>query len=284
MILLTGATGKIGRNLATILGERGVPTRALVRDTTKAADIAAAGVELIQGELTPADLDRALTGVDTVYLAVGGTPDQVALENAVIDGAARAGVRRIVKISVNGADPAAPVILARWHGEIEQHIAASAVPATILRPNFFMQNFLGSAGSIAGEGNLYGASDDGRVAFIDDRDIAAVVANVLVGDGHDGKDYVLSGPDALSYPEVASAISSATGKPVTYVNLTDDQMREALLGMQLPQWLADAYIDLNLIIRNNWAAEPIGDTERLLGRAPRSFADFARENAKTFSG
>ncbi len=284
MILLTGATGKIGRNLATILGERGVPTRALVRDTTKAADIAAAGVELIQGGLTPTDLDRALTGVDTVYLAVGGTPDQVELENAVIDGAARAGVKRIVKISVNGADPAAPLTLAKWHGEIEQHLAASGVPATILRPNFFMQNFLGSAGSIAGEGNLYGASDDGRVAFIDDRDIAAVAANVLVGDGHDGKEYVLSGPDSLSYPEVASTISSATGKPVTYVNLTDNQMRGALLGMQFPEWLANAYIDLNLVIRNNWAAEPIGDTERLLGRATRSFSDFARENAAAFSG
>ena len=284
MVLLIGATGKIGRTVAKGLADAAVPARALVRDRSRAADLAPMGVEVVQGELSDrTTVDRALAGVDKVYLAVGGASDQEALEKGVIDAAAAAGVGHIVKISVVGAAPDASVALARWHYAIEEHLAASGVPATVLRPNFFMQNVLGSAGSITGEGKFYGNAGDGRTSLIDDRDIADVVLAALTGDGHAGQTYTLTGAQALTQADVARQIGDVLGKPVEYVNLTDDQMRGALLGMGLPEWLVDDYVALGVVQRNGWAAEITGDVERVLGRAPRSFAQFAGDFAEAFT-
>lgn len=283
MILLIGATGKIGRTVATRLTAGGVPTRALVRDPAKAADLAAAGVEVVQGDVADRGvLDHAFAGVDKLYLAVGGTSDQEALEKGAIDAAVAAGVGHIVKISVVGAAPDAVVALARWHHAIEEHLAASGVAATVLRPNFFMQNTLGSAGSIASEGKLYGNAGKGRTSVIDDRDIADVAVAALTSDVHAGQTYTLTGGEALTQPEIAAHIGDAISTSVTYVDLTDDQMRGALLGMGLPEWMADDYTALGVVQRNGWAAEVTGDVERILGRAPRTFAQFARDNADAF--
>ena len=285
MVLLIGATGKIGRNVATRLAAGGTATRALVRDPAKAADLAEAGIELVQGSAgDPAALGSAMEGVDTVYLALGGMHDQEALEKGVIDAAAAAGVGRIVKISVVGAAPDAIVNLARWHHAIEEHLAASGVPATVLRPNFFMQNYLGSAGSIAGEGKLYGNAGTGATSLIDDRDIADVAVAALTQDGHIGATYTLTGAEALTQDQVTEQIGAATGKPVAYVNLTDDQMRGALLGMGIPEWLADDYVALGVVQQNGWAAGTTNDVETVLGRAPRTFASFARDHAAVFAG
>lgn len=284
MVLLIGATGKIGRTVATRLAEAGVAARALVRDPARAADLAAVGVEIVQGELTDrATLDRALAGVDKVYLAIGRTPDQEALENGVIDAAAAAGVGHIVEISVVGAAPDAIVGIARWHHAIETHLAESGVPATVLRPNFFMQNYLGSAGSIAGEGKFYGNSGQGRTSLIDDRDIADVAVAALTGDGHAGQTYTLTGREALTQADVAAQIGAAIGKSVDYVNLTDDQMRGALLGMGVPEWLADDFVALGVVQQNGWAAGISDDVERVLGRPPRTFAEFTRDSAAAFT-
>jgi uncharacterized protein YbjT (DUF2867 family) len=256
-----------------------------VRDPVKAADLAAAGVELVQGAAGDRTaLVAALAGVDKVYLALGGIQDQETLEKGVIDAAAAAGVGRIVKISVAGAAPDAIVALARWHHAIEEHLAASGVPATVLRPNFFMQNYLGSAGTIAGEGKIYGNSGTGATSMIDDRDIADVVVAALTQDGHTGQTYALTGAAALTQDEAAAQIGAAIGKPVEYVNLADDQFKGALLGMGLPEWLVDDFIALGVVQQNGWAAAVTDDVNRVLGRAPRTFAQFASEFAGTFSG
>jgi uncharacterized protein YbjT (DUF2867 family) len=285
MVLLIGATGKIGRTVAKNLAQADVPTRALVRDPAKAADLAAAGVELVQGAAGDRRaLDAALAGVDRVYLALGGMQDQEVLEKGVIDAAAAAGVRHIVKISVVGAAPDAIVTLARWHHSIEQHLAASGVPATVVRPNFFMQNYLASAGTIAGEGKIYGNSGTGATSLIDDRDIADVAVAALTQDGHAGQTYTLTGAVALTQDEVAAQIGAAIGRPVEYVNLADDQFKGALLGMGLPEWLVDDYVALGVVQQNGWAAAVTDDVNRILGREPRTFAQFATDFAGTFSG
>jgi uncharacterized protein YbjT (DUF2867 family) len=285
MILLIGGTGKIGRTVGLRLAELGVPVRALVRDPAKAEDLRAAGVELVTGQLSSrADLDRALDGVDRVYLAVGGTPDQEALEVGVIDAAAAAGVGHIVKISVAGAAPDAIVGLARWHDSIETHLKASGVPWTILRPNFFMQNLLGSASQIAADDSLYTNAGDGATSFIDDRDIADVAVAALTGDGHAGATYTLTGSEALTQTHVAAALGAARGKALNVVALTDDQMRSALLGAGLPEWLTDDYVALGVVQRNGWAGDVAPDVQKLLGRAPRTLTAFVQEYAPAFAG
>src|SRR5918999_147769 len=214
MILVTGATGHVGSELVRLLAEQGAPARALVHSPDKAAPIQRLGLETALGDYEQPDtLDVAMKGCDQLFLLSPPPPRQPQQEQHVIDAARRAGVGHVVKQSVPWASADAPVVFSRWHGQIEQHLAQSGLAYTLLRPSSFMQNFLMSAPQVADQGALYGMFGEGRVAFIDARDIAAVAAELLTSPGHQGASYTLTGPEALSAAEVAERLAAAPRPP-----------------------------------------------------------------------
>ena len=285
MILVTGATGHVGSELVRLLAEQGAPARALVHSPDKAAPIQHLGLETALGDYEQPDtLDAAMKGCDQLFLLSPPTPRQPQQEQHVIDAARRAGLDHVVKQSVPWAGPDAPVVFCRWHGQVEQHLAQSGLAYTLLRPSSFMQNFLLSAQQVADQGILYGMFGEGRVAFIDARDIAAAAAELLTNPGHQGASYTLTGPEALSAAEVAERLSAATGRQVRSVDLGPDGYRQALAGAGMPGWLVDGVVESNTMLAAGHAATVTGEVARLTGRPPRTFAQFAADHRVAFGG
>ena len=285
MILVTGATGHVGSELVRLLAEQGAPARALVHSPDKAAPIQHLGLETALGDYEQPDtLDAAMKGCDQLFLLSPPTPRQPQQEQHVIDAARRAGLDHVVKQSVPWAGPDAPVVFCRWHGQVEQHLAQSGLAYTLLRPSSFMQNFLMSAQQVADQGILYGMFGEGRVAFIDARDIAAAAAELLTNPGHQGASYTLTGPEALSAAEVAERLSAATGRHVRSVDLGPDGYRQALASAGMPGWLVDGVVESNTMLAAGHAATVTNEVARLTGRPPRTFAQFAADHQAAFGG
>jgi len=285
VILVTGATGNTGSELVRLLAEAGAPVRALVRSPEKAASIKRLGLETALGDFEQPDtLDAAMAGCDHLFLLSPPNPHQPEQERNAIDAAKRAGVGHVVALSVLGSSPDASVPFPRWHGEIDRHLAESGLPHTLLLPSGFMQNFLASAQTVAEQGALYGMTGEVRTSYIDIRDVAAVAARVLTSPGHERKAYALTGPEALSGAEVAERLSAATGRQVRYVDVPPDPYRRALAGAGLPGWLVDRLIQLNTMMAAGHAAGVTDEVATLLGRQPRTFAQFAAEHRAAFGG
>jgi uncharacterized protein YbjT (DUF2867 family) len=285
MILVTGATGHVGSELVRLLAEQGAPARALVHSPDKAAPIQHLGLETALGDYEQPDtLDVAMKGCDQLFLLSPPSPRQPQQEQHIIDAARRAGVEYVVKQSVPWAGPDAPLVFCRWHGQVEQHLAQSGLAYTLLRPSSFMQNFLMSAQQVADQGVLYGMFGEGRVAFIDARDIAAVAAELLTNPGHQGASYTLTGPEALSAAEVAERLSAATGRQVRYVDVGADGFRQALAGAGMPGWLVDGVVEGNTMLAAGHGATVTDEVARLTGRPPRTFAQFAADHQGAFGG
>jgi uncharacterized protein YbjT (DUF2867 family) len=266
-ILVTGATGNVGRHLVRTLVASGTPVREFVRDR----DLA-----------DRTSLERALAGVDRMFLACGNVPGQVDFECAAIDAAAAAGVARLVKLSGPDASVDSPLIFERWHGEIERHLAAAGLPAVLLRPRTYMTNLLAYARTVAQTGMLFAPAGDAAISFVDTRDVAGAAAAALTGPGHDGRTYTLTGPAAITFDRVAAELSAATGRPVTYLSVGDDQAREAMLADGLPPMLADAIVAIFASQRAGSMAGVTDSVRELTGRAPRTIEAFVRDHAATF--
>lgn len=283
VILVVGATGNIGRHVVRGLVEQGIAVRALSREPRRAAELLPTGVEIIGGDLTSAAAaSSALQGVDKVYLATNG-PDLLSAETNLINAARSAGVRHLVKVSVIGPSPDHVVLPARTHAALEELLLHSDVPATILRPNWFMENFLGAADGIIHQGAIYGSAGEGRVAFVDSRDTAAAAVAILTESGHEGKAYQLTGPAALTFAEAAEQLAAGIGRPVQYVDLTDEAFDSALTSAGVPSGLAAIYLQINRNAREGNLAETTDTVAQLTGTAPRSLAAFARDYAAVFS-
>jgi uncharacterized protein YbjT (DUF2867 family) len=284
MILVTGGTGTTGREIINELKKSGATgVRALVRDRAKASFISEAGFEIVEGDFErPETLDAALAGVERALLLTAPSPQTFEQQRAFIEAAKRAGVRHVVKVSAFGADANAPEGFGKWHGQAEDFLKESGLSWTILQPNFFMQNLLGQAAQIAAEGKIYQPVGDAKASFIDVRDIAAVASRTLTEDGHEGKTYVLTGPEALSLVEVAAKLSDATAREIVYVPITPEQFRAGALAAGLPEWLVGALERLNEILAAGYAATVTDDVRRVAGREPITFDEFARDHAKAF--
>jgi uncharacterized protein YbjT (DUF2867 family) len=238
------------------------------------------GVESVALDFDDGDtVDAALMGVETVFLL----STMVAHERNVVDAAKRAGVKRIVKLSVNGADKEA-FTFARWHRGIEKHIEASGVPWTFLRPAGFMQNFFNYMGdSIRKQSAFYTATGTkGSGAHIDARDIGAVAARVLTGDGHAGKVYELTGPRAISYDEAAQVLSKAVGREIKHIAITPEQYKQGALQMGMPEPYVDALVDLDTAYSTGRLNQVTPVVKQLTGRDPIPFEQFAKDYAGKF--
>ncbi|HEY7272020.1 MAG TPA: SDR family oxidoreductase, partial [Actinoplanes sp.] len=242
-ILVTGATGNVGGHVVRALAGRGVPVRAFVRDADRATRLLGPDVELAVGDFADRrSLDRALTGADRLFLACGNVPDQIDFECTAIDAAADAGITRVVKLSGPDAAIASPLIFERWHGAIEEHLAASGLPRVLLRPRTYMTNLLAYVRGVVQTGMLFAPAGTAQISFVDPRDVADAAAEALTGAGHEGRTYTLTGPEAVTFERVAGEIAAATGRPVRYVDVSDDDARQAMVSEGLPPMVADAIV------------------------------------------
>ena len=282
-VLVTGATGNVGSRVVGELRDLGLPVRAFVRDAGRAAPILGDGIELAAGDFSDAaSVRRALDGVEGVFLACANDPRQVEHETGLIDVAAGAGVRRIVKLSALGAEVGSPVAFWDWHGRIEDHLWASGVPAVVLRPTYFMTNLLGAAEQVRHEGALFAPAEGARISMIDPSDVAAVAASVLAGGGGNAETRALTGPEPITYERVAEELSAATGRRIRFVAVPDGAAREALVAAGMPEFVAGQLVGMFRALRGG-AHDKITDAVRALcGRKPRGFAEFARDHAEAF--
>jgi len=284
MILVVGATGGIGKDVVSGLRAKGQQVRAMVHNPDKALS-REPGVEYVTGDLEkPDSVIAALQGVEKAFLLSPEDPRMPELHGKFAAAAKEASLRHLVRLSILPANPEAPLPLAMWHGEADRLVMDSGVPFTILRPAYFMQNFLRSAGTIASEGAIYGAMGDGKVGHIDTRDIAEVAVTVLTSEGHEGQIYPLTGPESLSMVEVAARLSIALGKTVKYVNMSADDAKSGMMAMGMPDWRADAWVGLGGMIAMGKADMATPAVKNILGREPHNVDLFAAENAQAFRG
>ncbi len=284
MILVTGATGTTGSEVVRALERRGARVRAFVRDPGKAQVLFGDAVEVATGDFADAESVRAaLDGVDTVLLSCADDPRRVEWETSAIDAAGAAGVERIVKLSTIGAAPDAPVAFWAWHGVVERHLRLSGIPAIVLRSTFYMSNLLAALDPVVREGRLYAPAGDAKVAMIDPRDVGAAAAAVLTGAGDDGQTYVLTGPQAITWAQVAAELSTATGRRVEFVDVPDDGARRALIESGLPEFVAEQLVKIFGLLREGVAEQVTDSVESLTGLPARGFAEFARDRAGLFA-
>ena len=280
MILVTGATGKVGSEAVRLLGQQDIPVRAMVRDPGKATPLATAGAELARADFDdPGAIDTALASVDTVILVSPGVPAQ---ELNVVASAVRQGVKHVIKVTSN-ASADSPIARRRYQAEIEAGLAASGLAHTLLRANAFMQNTLALAPAIQRTGGFGSSAGLGRVGMVDARDVAAVAAEVATApQAHAGRTYQLTGPALITYADVATVLSEVLGRPVQYRTLSFEEDRAAMIAAGLPEPVAGMNAQAFSLIAAGDAAWLSPDIPALLGRPARSFARFAADFAPAF--
>ncbi|MFC4587892.1 NmrA family NAD(P)-binding protein [Sphaerisporangium corydalis] len=269
-ILVTGATGTVGRRVAGELIQAGHRVRALTRDPSRAN--LPAGVEVVAGDLTVTDsLVPVFDGVTAAHLITFGGKDFGALRNGqeIVDLAVKAGVRRVT-------------VLGGWdEGTLEPAVRAGALDWTFVQPTEFMSNALHWAEGVRAEGVVREPFGDATTAMVHEADIAAVAATALVRDGHAGRTYGLTGPERLTTRDKVRIIGEAIGREVRFVELTEAQARARMAAQGMPPELIDFLIGVfgDVPVEPNTVNSTI---EEVTGRPARSFAQWAAENAAAF--
>lgn len=284
-VLVAGYTGRLGRLVATCLRDQhDITPRVLVRPAhVDAADWQPpSGMQVAVGDFAAPDtLDEALSGVDAVFLVSPVHPDMREREVALAQCAAQQPKPpHIVKISGLGTRLDSFVDSGRWHAEIERDLTALGLSATFLRPLFFMQNLAFQARSMREQGVLRGGIEDAPIAMVDARDIAEVAAAVLRGGSAiEGQAVTVTGAQSHTYEQVAAAAGRAFGKPVRYERQSLEQVRQALMQSDQPQWHIDILLQFNQAFMQGWGSEVSDTVSRVLGRAPRSLDAYLDELA-----
>ncbi|GAA4589358.1 NAD(P)H-binding protein [Planotetraspora phitsanulokensis] len=278
MILATGATGRIGRELVRELDERNAEFRILVRDPSRAADLPASA-ERVVGDLDePATLTPAFDGIDRLFLLTPGIG--VAQAANAVTAARTAGVRHIVLLSSIWVFGDPVPAMGRWHHEREQLLRMSGIPSTVLRPGGFTTNALEWVPSIHKEGFVLDAIGPGRSAPIDPADIAAVAALVLTEDGHAGQTYVLTGNETLTIAEQVEIIADTIGRDIEVrAAASPEEIVRSRYPAGAPKPLADAILEAAAIMRADTTGVRTDTVRRLLGRRPRTFTEWCARNA-----
>jgi uncharacterized protein YbjT (DUF2867 family) len=287
VILVIGGRSKIGAALIGELLGRGQQVRALVRAGEPTGSVPGAA-EAVTGDLADeGSLVTAMAGVEKVFLLSSPHPDAVSWHRHAIDAARRTQVQLLVRSSILGADRESPAEFIGAHTTCDRYLEDSGLPFVIVRPNLFLQNIPESTiPSIDASGTFYADAGEARISMVDTRDVAAVASRALTEPGHAGAHYDVTGPEALSYADVAAKLTSAMGRRISYVAAPDDAVRKALLGAGLTEWFAGALVGLYQDYRRSgtdgYAAQVTETCQRLTGRPARSLDGLLGEIAPTF--
>jgi NAD(P)H dehydrogenase (quinone) len=278
-IAVTGVTGGLGGRVARRLAERGVEQRLVVRDPARAPELAVATV--VQGSYDDAQgLRRAFAGADVLLMvSASEAADRVRLHTTVVDAAVAAGVGRIVYTSFLAAGPECTFTFGRDHWHTEEHIKASGLRHTFLRDNIYLDFLPRMAGA---DGVIKGPAGDGRVAAVARDDIADVAVAVLLGDGHDGRTYHLTGPEALSMDQVAEELSKASGRSVTYQAETLEEAYASRASYGAPDWEVAGWVTSYAAIANGELDQVSDAVAAVAGHPPIGLADYLRRNPASY--
>jgi uncharacterized protein YbjT (DUF2867 family) len=280
VILVTGATGTVGREVVAQLLLAGEKVRALTRNPSRAQ--LDEQVELVAGDFNqPETVAKAVEGVEKIFSLAFG-PQLGIQEASLAQAGKKAGARHIVKLSALRPGGEARSSIGTWHLASERALQSIGIAWTFVQPGAFMSNALNWRDSIKGRGKVFSNYGDGKVAYIHPRDIAAVAVRALTEPGHEGKVYPVTGPEALNVSELVQLLSEAVGKPIEYVPITDDAAREGMQKAGLPTFLIDALLPFASFVRSGKGAETLPTVEQVIGRKQLTFADWAREHAADF--
>lgn len=288
MILVTGATGTIGRAVVEQLVAAGTEVRALTRDADRARFVNDS-VKLVEGDLgSRATLSQVLVGIDRVFLLTGGGPETPLHDANMALAAADAGVRHIVKLSVIGAEYGFEDLVSSWHLAGERTLRqigrrAGGPTWTFVRSGEFMSNAKLWAGSVKGKDTVFWAQIAPKVAVIDPADVAALSVHALTTPGHEGKAYCISGPEALSVSERVTKLSKALGRPIKLVELPVADVAAAAERAGRQSLVVETRLgELGREEYRQHAAAALLTFEDVVGRKPRTFDEWLSENIGIF--
>lgn len=281
MILVTGATGTVGRELVAELARRGAKVRALSRNPGTA--LFPAGVEVVAADLgDPGTLGPPLIGIERVFMLATG-PARLEHETSLVAAARRAGTVRLVKLSaLTVEDDAADDVITRWHRAAEQAVTGSGLSWTILRPGAFMSNTLSWAEMIRHQSRVFAPFAGIRTAAIDPADVAACAAAVLLEDGHDGRAYPLTGPDLVSARDQAVVLGEVLGREISISEIPPQAARQRMIQAGIPAQITDAVLATAARAGAGPGILVQPAVRQLTGRPPRTFRDWAARHAGAF--
>jgi NAD(P)H dehydrogenase (quinone) len=281
MIIVTGATGQLGRLVIEELLKKGVPPNGIavvVRDAAKAADLRSRGIEVrIADYDKPETLAKAFDGADRVLLISGNeVGKRVWQHRAVIDAVKKAGAKLLAYTSILRGEESR-IALASEHIATERMLRESGVPFTLLRNGWYMENYTGNLASAVEHGAIFGSSGQGRVAPATRADFAAAAASVLTATGHENKVYELAGDTAFNMNELAAEVSRATGKNVVYKDLPEDEYTRFLVGVGLPEPYAKTLADADQGVKRGELNDTSGNLRKLIGRPTTTLRDAVKK-------
>jgi uncharacterized protein YbjT (DUF2867 family) len=284
MILVTGATGKNGVEIIRRLSGRKERVRAMVhRQNDILCGTPNVELEYVQADFDdPASLRKILSGVQRAFLVTNSSEHVEERQLRFVALAREAGVKHIVYLSQLHAASDSPLRFLRYHAAVEEALRTSGMSYTNLRPNLYMQGLLMIGRTIALEGRFFAPAGGARVSVVDVRDIAAVAVAALTKSGHEEKTYDITGPEALTHAEMAAQLSEALHRPVAFVDVPEQQFREALRGFHMPDWQADGLVEDYAHYRRGEASNISSAVQAVTGEAPRPFKTFAHDYKSAF--
>jgi uncharacterized protein YbjT (DUF2867 family) len=290
-ILVTGATGTVGSEVTKQLISS--PTsnfniKAAVHSQESANRVAAeTRVKPVLIDYNKPDtIEEAFKDVDRLFLLTPFQSNMVELSSNLVNVAKKktGAVKHIVKLSVMGADAKPGITGGRLHRQAENIIKESGISYTFLRPNFFMQNFINFFSQTIKEQNaFYVPAGDGKISFVDVRDIAGVAVQALLDESkHGRKTYNITGPNAISYAQAAEILSNEIGRKIKYVDISEDQAREGMKAIGMDEWFINSMMELFNITRAGYVSDVSPAIEEVTGKKPITFSEFAKDYSRAF--
>lgn len=277
-VLVTGATGTIGRDVVRLISQSGTPVRAMARSEKKLAELSGPDVTPVAAEnLDTMAATDAAKGADVMVMITPAAPDATKQASSLLAAAKRAGMRKIVRVSAIKAAPDGPTDNTRQHAQTESEIRSSGLDHVFLRPSYFMQNMFMAAESLATDHSFSFAMGDGRIGMIDTRDIALCAKQCASSDKWNGQALELTGPQSIGFVDVAGILSAISGKRIHYNPIAPQAAYDFIEGAGWGAWMAALTRDYGAAYGAGWGDFVTSNVNEIAGREPCSFEQFVRE-------
>lgn len=283
-ILVIGATGTVGSEVVKQLAPSGHAIKAAIHSHKAEYLRQFPQVDIVNIDFAnPVTISNALTGVDKLFLVTPITPDKDNITANILQEAKNKGVKYIVKLSVAGADSESGINIGRLHRKEEKMIEDTDIEYNFLRPTAFMQNFVNYFGeTIRKQNAIYTSAGEGKIGFIDARDIASVAVQLLTNNDtkYKNKSFELTGKEALSYGQAAEILSKELGRKISHIDVSEEEARKGMKKVGMSDWLIDDIMKFYGIIKSGNASQITNTIEEITGKRPILFSQFAKDYAK----